>query len=275
MLCSNILNNFIADNIEAIFNVWFVGDKMLTDSFPAYKEMLQQGRESKDVMIPYLFEFYNVKDFHGSASGDDQNGNDKCNYLARVINALTEAANKCDRLPRYVVITIDIDLIEAINVWEPEKVAIQAFNETSTWLVKHVNMVIRRRKVNITDKNPGAIFGADPKIIFLKAMRRASFYPKGSQLERLCMARTKFNDALNEAVAKYNNHIMNITACNLPEHYNRYGRLSNLGSKVFWQEMDHLMERFDKNEIQLLPAAANYYNKKHQVMHNMARETFH
>ena len=47
---------------------------------------------------------------------------------------------------------------------------------------------------------------------------------------------------------------MNITVYNLPEHYDLKGKLSVKGKQTFWQEMDHLMEWFDRNEIQLLPA---------------------
>ena len=90
-------------------------------------------------------------------------------------------------------------------------------------------------------------------------MRRASFYPKGSLLEKICVARPKYNDILNEAVARYNNNIMNVTSCNLPEHYNSQGRLTDKGKLAFWQEFDHLMERFDRNQIQLLPARSAQY----------------
>ena len=117
-------------------------------------------------------------------------------------------------------------------------------------------MTVRRRKLDLGEKNPGAVFGSDPKIILTKMLRRPQFYPTGSRMEKICTARPKFNDALNEAAAKFDFNIMNVTACTRPDHFEHNGRkLSEAGKNIFWRELDHLLERFDRNEIQLLPSA--------------------
>ena len=162
------------------------------------------------------------------------------------------------------MVVADLDIMIDMNTWEPEKAMIKGFNEMNHWLVRNFNLEVKRRKIDITDKNPGAIFGDDPKIIFVKALRRATYFPKGTLLEKVCVARVKFNDALNDAVYKHDNNIMNITACNLPSHYDSKAKLTVKGKEAFWQEFDHLMERFDRGDIQLLLSKSGQYSHKQQ-----------
>ena len=54
---------------------------------------------------------------------------------------------------------------------------------------------------------------------------------------------------------------MNVAACSMKHHFNLNGNLSEDGKAVFWRDLDHLIKRYDRNEIQLLPAPhRNAYN---------------
>ena len=90
-------------------------------------------------------------------------------------------------------------------------------------------------------------------VIYVKTLRRAIFYPPTSKIGRRCAIRMKFNEILNDAAAHVEHNIMNITTCSLEHHYDHWGELSPSGQTVFWQELDHLLERFDNKEIMLLP----------------------
>ena len=223
---------------------------MLRSSFGEFQRMDEEAKnkKDKDLMVPYLFEFYNVLKFDKLASNGIKS------VLVSLINSLINAINERACLPRYIVFILDKDILEEINVWAPEAAMYKALSSTLNWIMRQVSIITRRWKMEITERNPGAVFGSDPKVIFTKMLRRAEYYPKESRLEKLNTARPRFTDCVNEAAAKYDYHIINITVCNLPEYYDLKDKLSVKGKQTFWQEMDHLMELFDRNEIQLLPA---------------------
>ena len=133
-------------------------------------------------------------------------------------------------------------MFKEVNVWEPEATVYKVFNTILMWFNKQINLIIR---------NSGTLYSSDPKIVYIKMLQRADFYPRCTRLEKFNTARPRFNDCLNETATKFEPYIMNITVCNLPDHYNQKGRLSVKGKNTFWQEVDHLMERFDCNKIQL------------------------
>ena len=221
---------------------------MLRDSIGSFLrtgELARNKQKENKVVMPYLFEYYNIHHY----TKLDKEGT----ILSRITNALNDAFIKRPRLPRYIIVLLDKDLLEDVNVWNPEKAVLKALDETVFWLFRMINLMIRRRKLDISERNPGAVFGADPKVIYVKMLCRAEYYPKNALIGKACSNRTRFNDCLNEAAAKFDNNIMNISICDAIAHYDHKGKLSEVGKTVFWQELDKLMERFDRNDIQLLP----------------------
>ena len=88
---------------------------------------------------------------------------------------------------------------------------------------------------------------------------------------RICANRLKFNEILNDVAAEMGHLIMNITDCTLDHHFHNCGYLTKTGKRVFWQQLDNLLEQFDNKKIMLLPAPkknqdfraidrGNYYN---------------
>ena len=172
----------------------------------------------------------------------------------RLINSLIEGLNKRPRLPRFVLFLVDNDIMDEMNTWEPDSVVIKNFNTILMWLGWQVNILFKRRCLDLSDRNPGAVFGNDPRIIWVKMLRRTEFYPLNSRLGKMCAICTKFNESMNMAVARNEHYIMNVTTCTSKHHFNVCVGLSEAGKKAFWREVNHLMEHFDRNEIQLLPA---------------------
>ena len=102
-------------------------------------------------------------------------------------------------------------------------------------------------------------------ITYIKALRRAIYYPPSS---KMCVVRTKYNEALNYAVAEIGHNIMNVNECCLPEHYDNWGKLIETGNGIFWQQVDDLIEQFDNNKIMLLPAAKIVNSRTAAVDHH-------
>ena len=61
------------------------------------------------------------------------------------------------------------------------------------------------------------------------------------------------NEALNDAVARYDHRILTINSCNSSSHFDLWGNLSNKGYRSLWYEIDDLLERYDKNAVKLMP----------------------
>ena len=72
--------------------------------------------------------------------------------------------------------------------------------------------------------------------------------------------RAKFNDALNDSVARIEQKNMMINSCNSVDHFDQWGNLSRKGKLALWLEIDDLLERFDGGDIKLLPSP----NLKHK-----------
>ena len=233
---------------------------MLEATFRSFRDMKtkaklkqkqpQQEAAATPVVLLYLYEFYNVTAYTQLASSGVKS------IIARVMNALVEGLNSRPRLARYIVLMLDKDLIDEANVFHPEAAVIKTFDETLTELVRQVNLVIRRRREDLSLKNPGAVFGEDPKVIHVKMIRRAEFYSINCRLGKICSVRTKFNEVLNDVAARHEHYIMNVNVCDRRDHFDLCGNLSEKGKKILWGELDHLMERFDRNDIQLLPSVS-------------------
>ena len=107
--------------------------------------------------------------------------------------------------------------------------------------------------MELIDKKPGAVYNNDPRIIFVKMIKRVAYYNKGHFMERICSMRGKFNTILEEETAAAKYHILSILSCNTEDCFDPQGKLSFKGKQKYWLELDDLLERFDKKKIDLLP----------------------
>ena len=143
---------------------------------------------------------------------------------ARIINSLIDALNNNHRLPCFLVVMLDNDIIKDVDVFARDALGIIV--EITYWLVRQVEMIIRRKKAEIMEKKPGAIFSGDPKIIFVRMIRHHCKFLTGNRLDTLFGLRAKFNDALNELVSRIDQKMLTITLCNSYGHFDQWGNLS-------------------------------------------------
>ena len=133
-------------------------------------------------------------------------------------------------------------------------------NVIVNWITRQIEILLRRKRLQLMEKKLGAVVEADQTtIIYIIMLRRIEQYQKGSYLERLCRISPKFNDMLNEAVARQGHCVMRVKSCSRIEDFNHKGSLSTQGKRRFWEEVDYLLERFEKNELQLLPKVNQQY----------------
>ena len=196
--------NIISGSVPAFFDAWFLGDKVLEDASTSLRVMLDEATENKKLPQPYLREFYNVHTFTEHLSSE--------NVLARTLNVLMRGINEKKRLPRFLVILLDKDLISVLNVFQDD--IIPSLRDTVAWFVRQVNIIIRCKCMDLLAEKPGSIYGADPSIIFMRMIRRVDLILyHGSKLDVVYSLQVKFNDSLNDAVDCIGQHIMTINSC--------------------------------------------------------------
>ena len=245
----------ISDSVQALFDVWLVGDQFLQEAFSAWETIRFESQHDRKKTAPmYLQEYYNVLPFY-STDGEPR-------AVARIVNSLISGLNSRDRLPKYILMLIDRDILMDIDVLDDDDDVPSTLYENICWVVKQVDMHIRRKKADLLEKKPGAVYTGDPKVVFIRMIRRIDHFIPKSRLESVYHLRAKFNDFLNEEASRIDQRMLTINSCATTAHFDKYGKLSLKGKNALWYEIDELMEWFDEGRIKLLPTPRN--PQKHQ-----------
>ena len=219
-------------------------------SFADSKQMAHHSKsDSNQTPGLYLHEYFNVNILQAGKSDV---------AVGRILNGLIDELNTSHILPKYLVIIIDSDVIEDLNIFEFGVHKGLALNVN--WLAKQVDLTLRCKRLQNREKCPGSVIADLPKVIYVMMIRRIECYPDGSRMTKLCTLCNKFNDLLNEAMARRNGHILSIRSLNLPQHFDKFGNLSTVGKEAFWIEMDELIEKFDHDRIKLEPRPHNKFD---------------
>ena len=203
----------------------------------------------------YVNEYYNTRGLYtNSTSGG-------LGYAtSHINNALIEGLNTFEHLPKYLIVISDLDVIK--DVKEFNFGVYKALSAIMNWLTRQIDIVLCRKCLQLMEKKPGAVNDTDPTIINVNAVRRVEFFRPGSKLESYCSVRTKFNDTLNDCVARQDQRILTIRSCTTMDHFDQWGKLSAKGKSLFWFEMDDLLERFDKGGLLLLPRSTHEFQPR-------------
>ena len=237
--------------MAALHDVWVIGDKFLSTLEGALADLQQISVKDKSTPSLYLQDYFNIKVFNKFNKSDAKHA------IGRTLNALIEAVNgKNASLPKYLLVLMDKDVIEDVDdIFDFEASKIVA--TLTQWLVKQVHTVIRRKKVDLLDKKPGTLYDFSTKIIFVRMLHRIGSFHNKSRIAGVLALHPKFNDSLNDAVAKIGHYMLTVNACNAYEHYDKHGLLSAKGKEEFWLEIDDLLEHFDFHKVKLLPNPKN------------------
>ena len=242
-------NLAVLGDVPAFFNIWLLGDQFLNNIHSCLLDMMQEAEKEENSVPLYIQDYFNVKLLCKDESLADFS-------LVRIINNLTAALNAKDaRLPKILVVIADIDRVRDIpDIFHED--ANLAVAIITNWFVRQINMVIRRKQLDIYEKKPGAVYG-ETKIVFVKMMRRIWNYNENSTTNTLLLLKAKFNDSLNDAVTKVDQYILTINSCLNYEDFDHKGMLSQKGKMAFSYEIDELIEKFCKNKVKLLPNPKN------------------
>ena len=158
------------------------------------------ANDKQNAIPPYIQEYFNVKLLHTGTSPANITTLDSAGE--RMINTLIDAMNgENARLPKYLVIVTDMhhrhhmtgitDMGNDIFDEDANKI-IQNY---SSGFVHQVNMTIRRKKLDLQNKKPGA--SVSPKVIFMRMIHKIGYFNEKTATGAQLSLRAKFN-ALND-----------------------------------------------------------------------------
>ena len=233
----------IAGEIQALNDVWLIGDAFLKEIFP-----ILQGLKTQKIMLkkppPYIYEYFNTFGFITC------NGTSQRNILARLLNALIEAFNRREKLPRYIVVILDKNLIEAAVQANFDYGITKMLSKWVNWFSNMIDRHVEIRKQELLNKRPGAV-ESDPKIIWIKMLDRPHVQKPNPRF-KVQSLKGKFNELIDDIVsAKRNNHFMSISSVEYLRHFTNGGELNQMGALQYWKEFDYYFKKFDRKEISL------------------------
>ena len=210
------------------------------------------------VVPPYLAENYNVK---LQEKTDDTHAN---SALARTINALMDCVNERNaHLPKYLLVIIDWDIVNDLDLTDLD--SLKMIPILVNWFTRQISVILRRKRVDLLERKPGAVY-SNTKVIYVRMLKRIGQF--GDNIMAVNSLRAKFNNALNDAAAKLDQYILTVNSCNLYEHFDHKGGLSEIGQKMFFEEIDDLIHRFEFNRVKLLPTPKNPTALQHNTRRN-------
>ena len=114
--------------------------------------------------IPYIYEYYNIFCWTQSPIALEKS------VLAKIVNSLTDCLNKIHRVPKYLLVIPDKDILDTMN---SELQAESNLDTQLEWLVNNVHRAITRRREDLKDKRPGAIASSfETMVIWVKMLDR-------------------------------------------------------------------------------------------------------
>lgn len=153
--------------------------------------------------------------------------------------------------PKMLFIVPDKDILSILhNIGVSDALTIGAVIH---YLVKQIDMIIERRRMDLLDKKPGSVCQDDqPKIVWVRMLKRPAVVRLDSS--NIYALRGKFNSILEEHIQDGNadNHyIISIEVDN--DNFDLTGNLTTAGQLKFWNEILRGLEKFDTGAIKLKP----------------------
>ena len=195
----------IADNVPAFFDIWVVGDHFLDSVVNKWQELqntswLDRKNKNKDRPTLYMADYYNVRPFCYTQTATVKPA------IARIVNSLIDGVNQEHRLPKYLIVVIDWDIIDDLEFFDFGADKCLAVN--INWLFKHIDITLRRARLQLTECRPRAVQQDNTKVIFVTMIKRIKHYPVNSKIAYVCTMRAKFNELLNKVAARFDNNFI-------------------------------------------------------------------
>ena len=248
-LHSKWLNESVfTDNMNALKNIWLVGDAFLSRSQATLYAMRSEAT-SMQKQLPYIFDYYNTRTYFTNPRSDMKS------VLAHIYNSVIKGINANAKLPKYVIVCPDKDIVHGIPANYSEKGTDHIIEQSLKFLIREINTAFDIRKDEICNKKPGAMSTAlEPRIIWVSMINRTPARIAYREDAASYFFKKRFNEILCELILndRYS-HYIEITSVDNYTDFDRSGLLSAAGKYQFWREVINAIKRFDHLKTELKP----------------------
>ena len=152
----------IADKVEVYHDIWMIGDDFLNDSRDSLFGLKCAAIAAKrPSLIPYMLKYFNT--------GGHFTTSTILNITTRMVNAFVDVLNARPKLPKYVLVIPDKDIVTKTKMEMGHSIFLGAALHS---IIKQMDAFVCRRRTDLTDKKPGAAISDDfPKFIWVRMLK--------------------------------------------------------------------------------------------------------
>ena len=156
--------------------------------------------------------------------------------------------NKKYKLPKYIVIMPDHDIINFVDL-QDEEGALQGSKAVLKYLIKEINKYVDARFKDLYRKRSGADRKGKPRIIWVKMIERPTAHTSIAQ-----RIRQSYNECLDDLLlAEGHTYMLELNLLNEERYFDKAGKLLGMGRVQLWKEIDQHLKDFDRKKVNLLP----------------------
>ena len=228
---------FFTEEIEALREVWIVGDHFLHQNFDVFQQQKSTAiLDHKDP--PHLYQFYGISAWYVNL----------ISFLkpttARLQNALVKALNKKTYLPKYVIMMPDIDILRTLHAWGPG--ANEKIESQLNWIIAEVAKLLIVRRDDLKAKHAGSVTADLTRVVWVGMLTRP--FTENQTFKKVWALKKKFNGILKSLlhVEKYM-HFIEVDHMEERKYFDKFGDLSSSGKHAFWSNLNAAIKVLDSN----------------------------
>ena len=194
------------------------------------------------VPASYIYDYFNVRCFTSKPLSNNRS------VIAHTVNCLIKALNECKKIPRFILIVPDWDILLGLQYFS---YGIEEFvQKIIGWMDDKIKSAIEEKKDQFFKMKPGSITTTEPKLVWVKMLRR-----KRSN-KKVLTVRGKYNDALEDILvqSKYHHIIDPNPKMSKAEYFSNANILTENGKTAYWIEIDDCIKMFEGNKLKLKPS---------------------
>ena len=183
-----------------------------------------------------------MRPFYQAKSGGAEN------TIVNIYNLIVQALNTETKLPKYILILPDRDVILQMNFFKPG--LLHLLEKCMAWLGKTLKEPYLPTEKKLRDILPGSM-GPEPTIIGVGMINHPFIRNHPFKTYNLVVDfRTKFNQIL-QSEAKKSRFALVLRPTNTLDyshHFDNFGNLTFSGKKEYWRFLDSKLKNHDRNE---------------------------
>ena len=140
--------SYFSDPVRPLRDLWIVGEGFLRSIYGMLQHLKTEAIAANE-SIPYMYQQIHVHPFYQTSNGTAQG------TLHKILNSVIEGLNESNKLPHYILILVDRDIILQLDYFVPGTFFI--LEQEMKWLTKEIDRCLSGRLDRLRKACPGAV----------------------------------------------------------------------------------------------------------------------